>query len=209
MNDEVVPERHGPDIDGSVTICSIVLCLILIYWAPMLFFPTIWWQVLNAQKEKPLDPIEPLKKAVVNVINKVIYGHRFEYWDPRYSQKIKAIQEGAKLAASGGFLALFPWLRYLPGDIGPFKNINGIADVLDAGVQTAINEHEWVQLWKNCVETNDFELVWGKVFLTLNTPVNLNMCFAKFRLLKRQCVLSVNAVLHCLSLNTIKPYNFK
>ncbi|XP_056306066.1 cytochrome P450 2K1-like [Danio aesculapii] len=64
---------------------------------------------------KPFDTTQPVNYAVSNIISSIVYGSRFEYTDPRFTEMVDRANENLRLRGSISLLLynIFPWL-------GPF-----------------------------------------------------------------------------------------
>ena len=102
------------------------------------------YQELLSHEGKDYNPGPLLQKAVSNVINQLVFGQRFPYTDPRFIRDIKVLDEALSISGNGGPLALFPWLRYLPGDLFKYKRILHLRRVLETDFQKCIDEHRYV-----------------------------------------------------------------
>uniref|UniRef100_A0A672NK52 Cytochrome P450 2K1-like n=1 Tax=Sinocyclocheilus grahami TaxID=75366 RepID=A0A672NK52_SINGR len=75
-------------------------------------------------EEKPFDTTQPVNYAVSNIISSIVYGSRFEYTDPQFTEMVDRANENIRV---GGSISMwlyntFPWL-------GPFlKNKRIIVD---------------------------------------------------------------------------------
>uniref|UniRef100_A0A8C1Q3Y8 Cytochrome P450 2K1-like n=1 Tax=Cyprinus carpio TaxID=7962 RepID=A0A8C1Q3Y8_CYPCA len=97
---------------------------------------------------KPFDTTQPVNYAVSNIISSIVYGSRFEYTDPQFTEMVDRANENVRV---GGSISLwlyniFPWL-------GPFlKNKRIIVDnivqsrqqmtKLINALQETLNPHE-------------------------------------------------------------------
>uniref|UniRef100_A0A665VHF5 Cytochrome P450 2K1-like n=1 Tax=Echeneis naucrates TaxID=173247 RepID=A0A665VHF5_ECHNA len=57
-------------------------------------------QMLEKHKGKPLDTSCPLNYATSNIISSIVYGSRFEYDDPRFTNMVKRANETIRLTGS-------------------------------------------------------------------------------------------------------------
>ncbi|NP_956806.1 cytochrome P450 2K18 [Danio rerio] len=64
---------------------------------------------------KPIDTTEPVNYAVSNIISSIVYGSRFEYTDPQFTEMVDRANENVRVGGSisMGLYNMFPWL-------GPF-----------------------------------------------------------------------------------------
>ena len=100
------------------------------------------WQVLREKTGQPYDIKELLQSAVSNVINNVIYGRRYPYGDAQFLKHIKLTQEGVNIVGNGGPLTLWPFLKYLPGDLFNFKRLKINSDIFQGDISKSVNEHK-------------------------------------------------------------------
>ncbi|XP_074847490.1 cytochrome P450 2K6-like isoform X2 [Carettochelys insculpta] len=80
----------------------------------------------EAQKGNPFDTVKMMNVAVSNVIVSVIFGHRFDYEDPKFLRLIRLISENVRLSGSPSVMLynIFPALEFLPGSHKTvFKNV--------------------------------------------------------------------------------------
>ncbi|XP_039543537.1 cytochrome P450 2K1-like [Pimephales promelas] len=66
---------------------------------------------------KPFDTTQPVNYAVSNIISSIVYGSRFEYTDPRFTEMVDRANENVRVSGSPSMMLynIFPWL-------GPFLN---------------------------------------------------------------------------------------
>ncbi|XP_073693302.1 cytochrome P450 2K1-like [Garra rufa] len=97
---------------------------------------------------KAFDTTQPVNYAVSNIISSIMYGSRFEYTDPEFTEMVDRENENVRVAGSASMMLynIFPWL-------GPFliskriilRNllINRVKYVkLITGLQETLNPHE-------------------------------------------------------------------
>ncbi|RUS69025.1 hypothetical protein EGW08_023213, partial [Elysia chlorotica] len=82
--------------------------------------------VLSTYRGEPRDVSLLTKTAVANVICSIIVGRRFEYDDAYFVTFIQKLDELFHLSESSSLFTVFPWLRYLPGDLFDAKRRTGI-----------------------------------------------------------------------------------
>ncbi|XP_016149316.1 cytochrome P450 2K1-like isoform X2 [Sinocyclocheilus grahami] len=76
-------------------------------------------QYLNGEfdkfEEKPFDTTQPVNYAVSNIISSIVYGSRFEYTDPQFTEMVDRANENVRVGGSTSMMLynIFPWL-------GPF-----------------------------------------------------------------------------------------
>uniref|UniRef100_A0A673MYL8 Cytochrome P450 2K1-like n=2 Tax=Sinocyclocheilus rhinocerous TaxID=307959 RepID=A0A673MYL8_9TELE len=63
-------------------------------------------------EEKPFDTTQPVNYAVSNIISSIVYGSRFEYTDPQFTEMVDRANENVRI---GGSISIwlyntFPWL---------------------------------------------------------------------------------------------------
>ncbi|KAK9978450.1 hypothetical protein ABG768_020201 [Culter alburnus] len=68
-------------------------------------------------KGKAFDTTQPVNYAVSNIISSIVYGSRFEYTDPRFTEMVDRANENVRVSGSATMMLynIFPWL-------GPFLN---------------------------------------------------------------------------------------
>ncbi|KTG03682.1 hypothetical protein cypCar_00040789 [Cyprinus carpio] len=99
-------------------------------------------------EEKPFDTTRPVNYAVSNIISSIVYGSRFEYTDPRFTETVDRANENVRVSGSASMMLynIFPWL-------GPFLNSKRIimrnlmknrAEIvkLITGLQETLNPHD-------------------------------------------------------------------
>ncbi|KAG1966959.1 cytochrome P450 2K1-like [Pimephales promelas] len=66
---------------------------------------------------KPFDTTQPVNYAVSNIISSIVYGSRFEYTDPQFTEMVNRANENVRVLGSASMMLYntFPWL-------GPFIN---------------------------------------------------------------------------------------
>ncbi|XP_051744227.1 cytochrome P450 2K1-like [Ctenopharyngodon idella] len=66
---------------------------------------------------KAFDTTQPVNYAVSNIISSIVYGSRFEYTDPRFTEMVDRTNENIQISGSASMMLYntFPWL-------GPFLN---------------------------------------------------------------------------------------
>ncbi|XP_073693253.1 cytochrome P450 2K1-like isoform X2 [Garra rufa] len=97
---------------------------------------------------KAFDTTQPVNYAVSNIISSIVYGSRFEYTDPEFTEMVDRANENVRVAGSASMMLynIFPWL-------GPFLNSKRIilrnlmknrAEIvkLITGLQETLNPHE-------------------------------------------------------------------
>ncbi|NP_001073172.1 cytochrome P450 2K19 isoform X1 [Danio rerio] len=64
---------------------------------------------------KPFDTTQPVNYAVSNIISSIVYGSRFEYTDPQFTEMVDRANENVRVGGSVSmwFHEMFPW-------VGPF-----------------------------------------------------------------------------------------
>uniref|UniRef100_A0A8C1MRH2 Cytochrome P450 2K1-like n=1 Tax=Cyprinus carpio TaxID=7962 RepID=A0A8C1MRH2_CYPCA len=98
--------------------------------------------------KKPFDTTRPVNYAVSNIISSIVYGSRFEYTDPRFTETVDRANENVRVSGSASMMLynIFPWL-------GPFLNSKRIimrnlmknrAEIvkLITGLQETLNPHD-------------------------------------------------------------------
>ncbi|XP_043090081.1 cytochrome P450 2K1-like [Puntigrus tetrazona] len=61
---------------------------------------------------KPFDTTQPVNYAVSNIISSIVYGSRFEYTDPQFTEMVDRANENVHVAGSTSIMLynIFPWL---------------------------------------------------------------------------------------------------
>ena len=98
-------------------------------------------QVLREKACQPYDIAQLFHSAVSNVINNVIYGRRYPYGDPLFLKHIYFGQVHVSVVGSGGLLNLWPFLKYLPGDLFKFKRLDAITNEFQSDIAEIIKQH--------------------------------------------------------------------
>ncbi|KAK3791958.1 hypothetical protein RRG08_052668 [Elysia crispata] len=65
----------------------------------------------------PSDVRTLTRTAIANIICSIVVGQRFEYDDPYFVKFVQNLDELFRLGQSSSLVTLFPWLRYIPGDV--------------------------------------------------------------------------------------------
>ncbi|KAK3787005.1 hypothetical protein RRG08_052636 [Elysia crispata] len=81
---------------------------------------------LSELSGQPSDVSGLTQTAVANVICSIIVGKRFEYDDASFVTFVKKLNRLFQLCESSSLFTVFPWLRYLPGDLFNAKERTGI-----------------------------------------------------------------------------------
>ncbi|KAK3765107.1 hypothetical protein RRG08_061398, partial [Elysia crispata] len=76
-----------------------------------------WLSCLSELCGRPSDVRTLTCAALTNIIGSVIVGKRFEYDDEYFTKFVDMLDEQFRLSTSSSLFSLFPWLRYLPGDL--------------------------------------------------------------------------------------------
>ncbi|XP_074847488.1 cytochrome P450 2K6-like isoform X2 [Carettochelys insculpta] len=94
----------------------------------------------EAQKGSPFDTAGTVNTAVSNVIVSIIFGHRFDYEDPKFLRLIRLITENVRLSGSPSVVLynLFPALEFLPGN---HKTVFKNTEELYSFIQQIFIEH--------------------------------------------------------------------
>ncbi|KAM9843963.1 LOW QUALITY PROTEIN: uncharacterized protein ACBR49_013087 [Aulostomus maculatus] len=68
--------------------------------------------VFDKQEGKPFDTTCPLNHAASNIICSIVYGHRFEYSDPQFTNMVKRANESIRVTGSAQIQLynIFPWM---------------------------------------------------------------------------------------------------
>ena len=82
-----------------------------------------------------------LSKATFNIICRAVLGERFDYSDPILIQRLQMLDENKAMITSTAALEVFPFLKYLPGDLFGFKNFLNNIKVLFAQMDEKIEFH--------------------------------------------------------------------
>ncbi|XP_052409439.1 cytochrome P450 2K1-like [Carassius gibelio] len=92
---------------------------------------------------KPFDTTRPVNYAVSNIISSIVYGSRFEYTDPRFTEMVNRANENVRVSGSISMLLynIFPWL-------GPF--LKGKRIIVKNMIQ---NREQVMKLTKALLET--------------------------------------------------------
>ncbi|XP_016328967.1 cytochrome P450 2K1-like isoform X2 [Sinocyclocheilus anshuiensis] len=66
----------------------------------------------NKFEEKPFDTTQPVNYAVSNIISSIVYGSRFEYTDPQFTEMVDRANENVRVSGSASMMIynIFPWL---------------------------------------------------------------------------------------------------
>ncbi|XP_077053657.1 cytochrome P450 2K1-like [Siphateles boraxobius] len=60
----------------------------------------------------PFDTTQPVNYAVSNIISSIVYGSRFEYTDPQFTEMVNRANENIRVSGSASMMLynVFPWL---------------------------------------------------------------------------------------------------
>ncbi|XP_063746919.1 cytochrome P450 2J6-like [Eleginops maclovinus] len=110
--------------------------------------PVILEEFSNCAKDikslngKPFNPHLLMNKAISNIICSLVFGHRFEYGDEKFTKLMRWFDKGLKIEGSiwAQLYNSFPWLmRRLPG---PHQTVQNIWDDVKDFIREEIKEHK-------------------------------------------------------------------
>ena len=84
-----------------------------------------------------------IQKAVSNVINSVTFGQRYEYLDPMFLRHTDILDKNFRAIGNSGALAMFPFLRFLPGDMFDYKRMKRDIKAVYDDYTDIIKEHKY------------------------------------------------------------------
>lgn len=97
-------------------------------------------QGVEKKNGQPFDVDCLIKTCVANVICSMAFGQRFEHDDPKFLKLMHVLDEN--MARMGPALAIFPFLRYIPGDPFQFKVVLKNLETYRAFFKEFIDEHK-------------------------------------------------------------------
>ncbi|KAK2156661.1 hypothetical protein LSH36_208g04096 [Paralvinella palmiformis] len=103
---------------------------------------TFFIQEMEKNTDKPLYPQAIIQKSVANVIASVTFGKRMNYEDPIFTKFMETFNRNFRVIGSSGFINIFPFVRYLPGDLFHIKQLQRDYDYLISEYQRIIDEHK-------------------------------------------------------------------
>ncbi|XP_067318026.1 cytochrome P450 2G1-like [Anolis sagrei] len=93
-------------------------------------------------KGKPLDPTDPLRNAVSNIISSIVFGDRFDYEDEEFQALMRLINDFYWEASStwSQLYDMFPtFLKYFPG---PHNRVNDIMSHLSCFIAKRVKKNQ-------------------------------------------------------------------
>ena len=111
---------------------------------------------------KSFDPRHYFTNATSNVICSVVFGKRFQYSDPSFTQLLDLLDENVYLTGASGLVLFFPLAKYLQrttyvnlkNNISKLiKYINGIVTKHEA-VRDPANPNDFIDVYLNEIETH-------------------------------------------------------
>ena len=100
-------------------------------------------QVFRDNIKRTLDPASIIQKAVSNVVNNVTFGQRYEYVDPMFLRHIDILEKNFRVLGNSGALAMFPFLKYLPGDFFEYKRMRRDTESAFEDYTGIIDQHRY------------------------------------------------------------------
>jgi cytochrome P450 family 2 subfamily U polypeptide 1 len=89
----------------------------------------------------PFIPHSTIKTSISNIICSVVFGKRYEYNDPEFTEFARMLDENFELTAASGLISIFPILRRLPGDPFNFKKLPQNLNTMRTAVNKKIEQH--------------------------------------------------------------------
>ncbi|XP_060081333.1 cytochrome P450 2J6-like [Ylistrum balloti] len=97
--------------------------------------------VIEELNGQPHDLKEITVLAISNIICSITFGNRFEYNDTKFKRITSLFAENFRLNTVGSAVRLFPFLRFLPGDMFNIKKLLQNLRDIKAFVDEQITEH--------------------------------------------------------------------
>ncbi|ROK28241.1 Cytochrome P450 2K1 [Anabarilius grahami] len=117
---------------------------------------------------KAFDTTQPVNYAVSNIISSIVYGSRFEYTDPRFTEMVDRANENIRISGSASMMLYntFPWL-------GPFLNSKRI---IQSGKKDSRFHQENLlmtvgNLFAAGTDTTGTTLRWGLMLMAKYPPI--------------------------------------
>ncbi|XP_005100937.1 cytochrome P450 2C15 [Aplysia californica] len=105
---------------------------------------------LKDLKSEPSNVRTLTNNCVSNVICNIIFGKRFDLGDPYFVHLLEILNEQVVLVGETAILNVYPWLRFLPGDLFKAKKLlENFNEVL-----SFVNDRYVVPMSKNIDENN-------------------------------------------------------
>ncbi|XP_055957962.1 cytochrome P450 2J2-like [Patella vulgata] len=99
-------------------------------------------KVIGNENGGKFDMFRLSQKGVSNIISSMVYGKRFEYDDPVFNIFLDKTESLLLTITHGSVLSMFPFLRYLPGDLFKYHSVlNSLDFIKDNIIIPSINEH--------------------------------------------------------------------
>ncbi|KAK6189768.1 hypothetical protein SNE40_001764 [Patella caerulea] len=99
-------------------------------------------EVISEENGGKFDMCRLCEKGVSNIISSMVYGKRFEYDDPVFTGFLDELESLSKKIGYGSVLNVFPFLRFLPGDMFNYQSVLINLDYIrNKVILPSINEH--------------------------------------------------------------------
>ncbi|XP_050410871.1 cytochrome P450 2B4 [Patella vulgata] len=99
-------------------------------------------EVIRQENGEKFDMFRLSQKGVSNIISSMVYGKRFEYDDPVFTGFLGELESLFQTIGFGSVLNVFPFLRYLPGDLFKYHSVLNSLDFIKGNIIIpSINEH--------------------------------------------------------------------
>ncbi|XP_056000121.1 cytochrome P450 2C11-like [Ostrea edulis] len=96
---------------------------------------------IDRYEGKPFD-IKPLiSNSIVNVISVLVFGKRFEFADPTFTELFQLWNKFFLTIPMQSPINLFPFLKYLPGDLFAYKDFRRRFDRIHEILNNILDEH--------------------------------------------------------------------
>ena len=96
---------------------------------------------LEKQADHLYNPTHCIKTSVSNIICSIAFGERFEYSDSLFQEFVRIMDEMCEILGNAGPLMLFPFLKYLPGDLTGSKRNEKNCNFMMAMIMDMIVQH--------------------------------------------------------------------
>jgi cytochrome P450 len=96
---------------------------------------------INKHEGKPFDMKTLILNSIANVISALVFGSRFEMADPTVMELIRLWDKFILDIPMQSPINLFPFLKYLPGDLFAYKDLRSRLDRIHEILNSIIDEH--------------------------------------------------------------------
>ncbi|XP_021377686.1 cytochrome P450 2J6-like [Mizuhopecten yessoensis] len=101
----------------------------------------VFLDVLQTKCGKPFDLKSILMTSITILIGSVTLGCRFDHNDPRLQKIVRNAKSTSEINASIGIISVFPFMRYVPGDLLQMKTFENNTNSIWKIFQEIIDNH--------------------------------------------------------------------